>query len=94
MKTFNLARVDTVIAEVDARWGEPCSACSVPVLGHEVVLSLLVGRTGDARCGPCLADGVDREFDEFLRHALAHVQRLAGYRAAWIHSDRRLAAER
>lgn len=82
-------RAEDLIAEVEERWGAPCQGCSRALLGQEIVLSTLLG-FGTARCIECLAAGVGRKPDDFLRQALANIRRLDCYRAGWLHSDRRL----
>lgn len=86
-------RAEHVIAEVDARWGAPCGGCSVALIGHDVVLSLLMGLSGAPRCAACLASGVGDELLPFLRRAHANVRRLDCYGAGWRHSDRRVSRE-
>jgi tRNA 2-thiouridine synthesizing protein A len=81
-----------VVREVDLRWDEPCAACGVGLLGHDVVLSLVLGFRAAPRCATCLASAHGRPTDEFLRSAAANVRRLACYRAGWEHADRRLEA--
>jgi len=84
-------RAETVIAEVDAQWGVTCGGCANALLGHDVVLSMLMGLRARPRCADCLAKGVGDSREAFLQRAHASIQRLACYRAGWTHSDRRLA---
>ena len=84
-----------VIAAVDAGWGEPCETCRAGLIGHDVVLSLLLGHRDAPRCIACLASAhamPNDVFGAFVRRAQQNVRRLACYRAGWVHSDRRLAA--
>jgi len=85
-------KAETVIAEVEARWGATCGGCSVALLGHDVVLSMLMGVRHAPRCIACLAASVGDELEPFTRRAHASVRRLDCYSAGWRHSDRRLAA--
>jgi tRNA 2-thiouridine synthesizing protein A len=82
-------RAETVVAEVEERWGAPCAACSGALSGHDVVLSMFLGFSGAPRCILCLASGLGRAPDDFLRSALSNLRRLDCYRAGWLHSDRR-----
>lgn len=84
-------KAETVIAEVEARWGATCGGCSVALLGHDVVLSMLMGLRQAPRCIACLAASVGDELEPFTRRAHANVRRLDCYSAGWRHSDRRLA---
>jgi len=86
-------RAEDVIAAVEARWGSACAGCRVALIGHDVVVSMLMGFVDAPRCLACLAGGVGDELDPFVRRAHANVRRLACYGAGWRHSDRRLAAE-
>jgi len=81
------------MAAVDARWGTPCAACEVALIGHEIVLSLVLGLGEKARCGGCLASGLGLDTAEFLTRGMENVRRLECYRAGWLHADRRLARE-
>jgi tRNA 2-thiouridine synthesizing protein A len=83
----------TVISEIEARWGSACSDCGVPMIGHDIVLSLLTGRKAAPCCIGCLAREVGREPTEHLRLAAEHVRRLDCYRAGWAHSEARLRAQ-
>lgn len=85
-------RAEHVIAEVDARGGAPCVGCAAPLIGHDVVLSLLMGQRDRPRCIACLAASVGDELVPFLRRARANVTRLDCYGAGWRHADRLLAA--
>ena len=85
-------RAEAVIEEVDRRWGAPCAACGVELIGHDVVLSLFLGTRSAPRCAACLARAFDRERDSFLRGAAQNVRRLPCYAAGWSHADTRLAA--
>lgn len=87
-------RAEHVIAEVDARRGTACGACAVALIGHDVVLSMLMGLRGAPRCIACLAAGVGDAVGPFLSRAHANVRRLDCYSAGWRHADRLLAAER
>ena len=80
-----------VVEWVEAHWGEPYSSCELPLLGHDVVLSILLGSKDRLACAACLAGVVAVATDAFLRDAAARVRRLDCYRAGWSHSDRRLA---
>jgi tRNA 2-thiouridine synthesizing protein A len=86
-------RAETVIAEVEARWGATCGGCSVALIGHDVVLSILMGLRQAPRCIACLAASVGDELEPFTRRAHSNVRRLDCYGAGWRHSDRRLAAQ-
>jgi tRNA 2-thiouridine synthesizing protein A len=83
-------RAEDLIAAVEERWGAPCQGCSRALVGHEIVLSTLLGFGAAHRCIECLAAGVGRKPDDLLRQALANIRRLDCYRAGWLHSDRRL----
>jgi len=85
-------RAEHVIAEVDAREGTTCGGCTVALIGHDVVLSMLMGQRDAPRCIACLAAGVGDELVPFLRRAHANVRRLDCYGAGWRHADRLLAA--
>lgn len=85
-------KAETVIAEVEARWGATCGGCSVALIGHDVVLSMLMGLRLAPRCIACLAASVGDELQPFTHRAHANVRRLDCYGAGWRHSDRRLAA--
>lgn len=87
--TINAA---TVIAVVESRWGSRCSRCSVALIGHDVVLSMLMGLRDAPRCIACLAASVGDEREPFTDRAHRNVRRLGCYAAGWRHSDRRLAA--
>ena len=84
-------RAEAIVTEVELRWGDPCASCGRDLVGHDVVLSLFMGRKDGPRCAACLARDVGREPDDFLRTAAQNVRRLDCYRAGWAHSDRRLA---
>ncbi|MEZ6015422.1 MAG: sulfurtransferase TusA family protein [Planctomycetota bacterium] len=86
-------RAATVIAEADARWGARCGGCTTALIGHDVVLSMLMGLRDAPRCAACLAASVGDELRPFLTRAHANVRRLDCFAAGWRHSDRRLAAE-
>lgn len=86
-------KAETVIAEVEARWGATCGGCSVALLGHDVVVSMLMGLRHAPRCIACLAASVGDELEPFTRRAHANVRRLDCYGAGWRYSDRRLAAQ-
>jgi len=86
-------KAETVIAEVDARWGATCGGCSVALIGHDVVLSMLMGLRHTPRCIACLAASVGDELVSFSRRAHANVRRLDCYGAGWRHSDRRLSKQ-
>lgn len=81
-----------VVAWVEAHWGAPCASCGVALLGHDVVLSILLGSKDRLACAACLAAVVGVAPEAFLRDAAARVRRLDCYRAGWSHSDRRLEA--
>jgi len=85
-------RAEAVIEEVDRRWGAPCAACGIDLIGHDVVLSLFLGSRSAPRCAACLALAYGREREAFLRGAAQNVRRLACYAAGWSHADARLAA--
>lgn len=85
-------KAETVIAEVEARWGATCGGCSVTLIGHDVVLSMLMGLRQTPRCIACLAASVGDELEPFTRRAHSNLRRLECYGAGWRHSDRRLAA--
>ena len=78
-----------MIALVEGRWGTPCAACSGVLCGHEVVLSMFLGFSDAPRCIACLASGLGRSPEDFLRQAVSNLRRLDCYRAGWLHSDRR-----
>ncbi len=84
-------RAEDVIAAVDSHWGAACAGCRIALLGHDVVVSMLMGFVDAPRCLACLAGGVGDELAPFVRRAHANVRRLACYRAGWRHSDRRVA---
>ena len=81
-----------VVATVDERWGAPCGRCSAALVGHDVVLSLLLGFRDAPRCATCLAEAHRAPRADFLSRAARNVRRLACYRAGWEHADRRLDA--
>ena len=83
---------EAVVARVEAQWGRSCDACGLGLIGHEVVLSLLLGWSSAPQCGACLAAAHGREPRDFLSEAARRIARLDCYRAGWMHSDRRLAA--
>jgi tRNA 2-thiouridine synthesizing protein A len=87
-----MIKAETVIAEVDAQWGATCDGCCVALIGHDVVLSMLMGLRRAPRCIACLAASVGDELESFTRRAQANVRRLECYSAGWRHSDRRVAA--
>lgn len=82
-----------VISEVDARWDEPCVTCARGLIGHDVVLSLVLGFRDAARCAVCLAEAHGQPTAGFLQRAALNLRQLSCYRAGWIHADRRLARE-
>jgi tRNA 2-thiouridine synthesizing protein A len=84
---------ESVVAAVDAQWGSKCSGCATELLGHDVVLGLLMGPAGSARCATCLARGLGDALPDFLARGRASVRRLGCYRAGWVHSDRRVTRE-
>jgi tRNA 2-thiouridine synthesizing protein A len=81
----------SVVAAVDAQWGQPCGACGVELIGHDVVVGLLMGQSDAPRCTSCLARALGDDLALFRTRARSSVQRLGCYRAGWVHSDRRLA---
>lgn len=93
MSARETLRAEAVVAEVERRWGEPCGRCALPLLGHDVVIGLLLGRGTEPRCASCLAAELGREPRAFLREARENVRRLDCFRAGWVHADRRLARE-
>ncbi len=86
-------KAETVIAEVDSHWGAACTSCRCALIGHDVVLSMLMGQRDAPACIACLAAALRDGRSDFLRRAHATVQRLGCYRAGWMHSDRRLELE-
>lgn len=81
-----------VVAAVERGWGAPCARCSLDLLGHEVVLSLLLGWRDTPCCAACLARAHGSLPAPFLARGAEQVRRLACYRAGWAHADRRLEA--
>ncbi len=86
-------RAETVIGEVERKWGSTCAGCSVRIVGHEVVLSMFLGLKDAPRCANCLAALHRQEAQDFLRRAAASIRRLDCYRAGWLHSEDRLRRE-
>jgi tRNA 2-thiouridine synthesizing protein A len=82
-------RAEDVIDWVDAHWGIRCS-CGQALIGHDAVLSLLLGHKAFPRCLPCLAEFMGEEPGAFVQRSLAHLGRLDCYRAGWEYADRRL----
>ena len=81
-----------VVATVEERWGAPCARCSTDLIGHDVVMSLMLGFRDAPCCAACLAAAHGALPAPFLARAAEHVRRLACYRAGWVHADRRLDA--
>ncbi len=86
-------KAEDVIAFADRSWGTPCPTCGTALLGHDAVLSLMLGFADGPVCAPCLARPLGRETVPFLEGAHQNVRRLACYRAGWAHADARLSAE-
>jgi tRNA 2-thiouridine synthesizing protein A len=76
-----------VVAAVERGIGAPCRDCRVPLCGHEVTMSLVLGFKDAPRCLPCLARGLDRRVSEFARDLVAHVHRHDCWRAGWRRAD-------
>lgn len=88
----SIVRAEAVVAEVDARRGATCAACSTELVGQEVVASWMTGHKAAPCCLTCLArdHGIPGEaFVERLRQMLL---RLDCYRAGWVHAERLLRA--
>lgn len=81
-----------VVASVEEGWGAPCRRCSVELIGHDVVMSLLLGFRDGPCCAACLAAAHGAQPAPFLARAAEQVRRLACYRAGWVYADRRLDA--
>jgi len=90
MSSVNAA---SVIAEVLAHWGSPCARCRTPLVGHEVVMSLILGYKGEPSCADCLAAEYGRDTEQHVRLVAAHVRRLECYSEGWRHADARSRAE-
>lgn len=85
-------RAEDVVAFVDAVADRACARCALALVGHDAVLSLLLGFREAPRCARCLAQAHGGEPDDFLRRAARNVRLLDCYRAGWAHADRLLAA--
>lgn len=81
-----------VVATVEESWGAPCAHCSVDLIGHDVVMSLMLGYRDAPRCAACLAAAHGEEPASFVSRAAEQVRRLACFRAGWALADRRLDA--
>lgn len=83
-------RAEDVVRFVDEHAHDLCAACGGVSIGHDAVLSLLMGHADAVTCIPCLARQHGREISDFLEHARGQVAALACYRAGWCHADARL----
>ena len=92
MRSSNPTAED-VVAFAERYWAADCAGCETSLIGHDAVLSLMLGFGNGPRCITCLARHHDRERSLFLEDAWRNLSRLACYRAGWRHSDARLAAQ-
>lgn len=92
MSTREALTAAAVVARVEESWGAPCARCSTDLIGHDVVMSLMLGFRDAPCCAACLAAAHGAEPASFLTRAAEHVRRLDCYRAGWVHADRRLDA--
>ena len=83
-------RAEDVIAEVERQWAQPCAGCARGLIGHDIVISLLMGHKDRPHCAHCLAAATQRPLADFARHVRTNVSRLDCFRAGWQHADRRL----
>tara|TARA_R110002126_G_scaffold12416_8_gene54002 strand:- start:16912 stop:17541 length:630 start_codon:yes stop_codon:yes gene_type:complete len=86
-------KAEDVMAYVDLCWGNDCAKCSLDLIGHDAVLSLMLGLADAPLCVACIAQSLGRDLVPFLESAHQNVARLACYRAGWARADKRLASE-
>lgn len=85
-------RAEAVVAEVDARRGATCAACTTELVGQEVVASWMTGHKTAPRCMTCLARDHGVPGEVFVERLRQNLLRLDCYRAGWVHAERLLHA--
>lgn len=83
---------EDVVAYVDECRGGECAICAQALLGHDAVLSLMLGFADAPLCAACIGGQLGREPTAFWEEAHRNVSRLPCYRAGWAYADRLLAA--
>lgn len=84
---------DGVIAAAREQAGGACANCPEHLVGHDVVLSLLMGFKTSPMCTGCLAAGSGDQPEAHLRRAFESIRRLHCYRAGWRAATEWLRAE-
>lgn len=60
--------------------------CEKVLCAHEAVIAIAMGFKVGARCSTCIADGLDREVEEFRDHVRVHISKRPCFESAWRHA--------